>query len=199
MPTTSAYRVVNQGVSGDTTTDGLQRLPNVVADTPKLVILEFGGNDGLRGLPVASTRANLEQMVTALQKSGAKVVLAGITLPRNYGQEYIHPFEQMYVGLAKQYHLARIPFLLGWRRHRCAVDAARSHSSHRAGQCLSCQDGVPLHQAAALGSSPQSSEVYTTGLCRLSRSCRCIITTRHIFDAGAALNHNGNLKSPPAA
>jgi acyl-CoA thioesterase-1 len=106
------YHVVNEGVSGDTTTDGVQRLPNVLADQPRVVILEFGGNDGLRGLPVKTTRANLEQMIVALQKSGAKVVLAGMTLPRNYGQEYIHPFEQMYVALARQYHLSRIPFLL---------------------------------------------------------------------------------------
>ncbi len=104
--------MVNQGVSGDTTTDGVQRLPNVLAVKPRLVILELGGNDGLRGLPVKTTRANLEQMIVALQKTGATVVIAGMTLPRNYGQEYIHPFEQMYVALAKQYRLTRIPFLL---------------------------------------------------------------------------------------
>lgn len=107
-----SYRVINEGVSGDTTTDGVQRLPNVVAEKPKLVILEFGGNDGLRGLPVQTTRANLAQMITTLQGSGAKVVLAGMTLPRNYGQDYIHSFEQIYVDLAKQFHVARVPFLL---------------------------------------------------------------------------------------
>jgi len=106
------YRVVNLGVSGDTTTDGLERMPSVLALNPKIVILEFGGNDGLRGQPVAGAKTNLAQMIEALQKAGAEVVLAGMTLPRNYGPEYIHSFEQMYVELADQYHVARIPFLL---------------------------------------------------------------------------------------
>lgn len=106
------YRVVNLGVSGDTTTDGVERLPSVLAVHPKIVILEFGGNDGLRGLPVAAAKANLDRMIQALQASGARVLLAGMTLPRNYGPEYIHAFEQMYVDLANQYKLARIPFLL---------------------------------------------------------------------------------------
>jgi acyl-CoA thioesterase-1 len=106
------YRVVNLGVSGDTTTDGVERLPSVLAVRAAIVILEFGGNDGLRGLPVPAAKANLEKMIQAIQSSGAKVVLAGMTLPRNYGPEYIHAFEQMYVALADQYKLARIPFLL---------------------------------------------------------------------------------------
>ncbi|MDQ6678561.1 MAG: arylesterase [Acidobacteriota bacterium] len=106
------YRVVNAGVSGDTTTDGVERMREVLAVKPAVVILEFGGNDGLRGLPVAGTRANLEQMIVALQTSGAKVVLAGMTLPRNYGADYIRSFEKMYVDLAKQYKLVLIPFLL---------------------------------------------------------------------------------------
>jgi acyl-CoA thioesterase-1 len=106
------YRVVNLGVSGDTTTDGIVRLPSVLALHPALVILEFGANDGLRGLPVASARKNLADMIQSLQKSGSQVVLAGMTLPRNYGPEYIHSFEQMYVDLAKQFRLPRIPFLL---------------------------------------------------------------------------------------
>ena len=106
------YRIVNLGVSGDTTTDGVERLPTVLAVHPAIVILEFGGNDGLRGLPVTSTEKNLAVMTEALQKSGAKVLLAGMTLPRNYGPEYIHSFEQVYVELARQYHLVRIPFLL---------------------------------------------------------------------------------------
>jgi acyl-CoA thioesterase-1 len=106
------YRVVNLGVSGDTTTDGLERLPAVLAIHPAIVILEFGGNDGLRGLPVSSTQKNLAAMIEALKKSGAAVLLAGMTLPRNYGPEYIASFDQIYVDLAKQYRVARIPFLL---------------------------------------------------------------------------------------
>lgn len=106
------YRVVNAGISGDTTTDGLERIGTVTALRPSVAILEFGGNDGLRGLPVTTTRANLEQMILALQKTGAKVVLAGMTLPPNYGPEYIRSFEAVYKDLAQQYHLPLIPFLL---------------------------------------------------------------------------------------
>ncbi len=106
------YRIVNLGMSGDTTTDGIQRMPDVLAAKPVIVILEFGGNDGLRGLPVSTTRANLIQMVEGLQRAGIQILLAGMTLPRNYGLDYIQSFEQVYLDVAKQYHLARIPFLL---------------------------------------------------------------------------------------
>jgi acyl-CoA thioesterase-1 len=106
------YRVVNLGVSGDTTTDGVQRLPSVLALRPAIVILEFGGNDGLRGLPVTAARKNMAEMIDALKKAHAQILLAGMTLPRNYGPEYIHSFEQMYVELAQQENLPRIPFLL---------------------------------------------------------------------------------------
>jgi acyl-CoA thioesterase-1 len=106
------YRVINMGVSGDTTTDGVERLPSVLALKPALVILEFGANDGLRGQPVISAQQNLARMIEALRDARIAVVLAGMTLPRNYGPDYIRPFEQMYVDLAKQYSLPRIPFLL---------------------------------------------------------------------------------------
>jgi acyl-CoA thioesterase-1 len=107
-----AWHVVNAGISGDTTTDGVNRLSEVLASKPRVVILEFGGNDGLRGLPVETTRANLDQMVAALQGSGATVILAGMTLPPNYGPDYIRSFEQVYRDLAAKYKLTRIPFLL---------------------------------------------------------------------------------------
>jgi len=106
------YRIVNDGVSGDTTTDGLERVQTVIALKPAIVIVEFGGNDGLRGLPVSTTRDNLDQIIVALRKAGAKVVLAGMTLPPNYGPDYIHSFEGVYKDLAKQYRLPLIPFLL---------------------------------------------------------------------------------------
>jgi len=106
------YRVVNAGISGDTTSDALDRLDAVVALRPAIVILEFGGNDGLRGLPVATTRANLEQLITGLGKGGAKVVLAGMTLPPNYGPDYIRSFQRIYPELAAKYKVALIPFLL---------------------------------------------------------------------------------------
>ena len=106
------YHVVNAGVSGDTTTDGLERASTVAALKPAIVIVEFGGNDGLRGLPVGTTRANLDQIIMAMQKAGAKVVLAGMTLPPNYGPDYIRSFEGVYRDLAKQYRLPLLPFLL---------------------------------------------------------------------------------------
>ncbi len=107
-----AYRVANAGISGDTTTDGLARLGVVLADHPAIVILEFGGNDGLRGLPVDTTRANLDQMIACLRQGGATVVLAGMTLPPNYGPQYIQKFQRIYPDLAAKYKLPLIPFLL---------------------------------------------------------------------------------------
>jgi acyl-CoA thioesterase I len=106
------YRVVNDGVSGDTTQDGLARVSMVLAEKPAVVVLEFGANDGLRGQPVAMTEANLRQMIETLQKGGTKVVLAGMTLPPNYGADYIRKFEAMYKDLAAQYRLPLIPFFL---------------------------------------------------------------------------------------
>lgn len=106
------YRVDNQGVSGDTTTDGLARIDNVIAEKPALVLLEFGGNDGLRGVPVAETRKNLQEMIVRLKAAELPIVLLGITLPPNYGAEYVKEFTGMYPELAKQNHLQYMPFLL---------------------------------------------------------------------------------------
>jgi acyl-CoA thioesterase-1 len=106
------YRVDNQGISGNTTKDGVQRLPEILALHPAVVVVEFGGNDGLRGLPIADTRANLDQIVATLRRSGARVALAGITLPPDYGPDYILQFNQTYTLLAKKYRVPMLPFLL---------------------------------------------------------------------------------------
>jgi acyl-CoA thioesterase-1 len=106
------YQVINQGISGNTTKDGVDRLEDALRLKPVLVIVAFGGNDGLRGLPIAATRANLDQIVATLQHSGTKVVLGGITLPPNYGPDYIRQFDQTYVLLAAKYHVPLLPFLL---------------------------------------------------------------------------------------
>jgi acyl-CoA thioesterase-1 len=106
------WRVVNQGLSGDTTEGGVSRIDAATALKPEIVVLELGGNDGLRGLPLQTTRENLEAMIVAFQKAGAKVVLAGMTLPPNYGLDYIHQFEAIYRDLAAKYKLTLIPFLL---------------------------------------------------------------------------------------
>lgn len=106
------YRVVNMGIGGDTTTGGLARVQTVTALKPEIVLLELGGNDGLRGVPVAATRANLEQIIQALQAAGvSRIVLAGMSLPPNYGAGYIKAFENIYRDLAAKYKLTLIPFL----------------------------------------------------------------------------------------
>lgn len=106
------YRVVNLGVSGDTTSGGVSRISSAVNLKPAITILELGGNDGLRGVPLKATRANLESMTKSLLAAGSKVVIAGMTLPPNYGPDYIHEFEQIFVQLAAKYKLPRVKFLL---------------------------------------------------------------------------------------
>jgi len=106
------YRVINEGVSGNTTKDGLDRISRVIALHPQLVVLEFGGNDGLRGLPIETTHKNMASMIDQLQGARIKVALAGITLPPDYGPDYIAKFNAMYPALAKQYHVPLLPFLL---------------------------------------------------------------------------------------
>ncbi|HEY0161218.1 MAG TPA: arylesterase [Edaphobacter sp.] len=106
------YRVVNAGISGNTTKDGAERVDRVVALKAAVVVVEFGGNDGLRGLRIEDTRANLDKIVSTLTKSGTHVVLAGITLPPDYGPDYIQQFNQTYEMLAKKYHAPMLPFLL---------------------------------------------------------------------------------------
>ena len=106
------YHIVNAGISGNTTKDGLDRIHLVLARHPQIVVVEFGGNDGLRGLPIDQTQANLSSILDQLQASGAEVVLAGITLPPSYGPDYIKKFDAMYPALAKQHHVRFLPFLL---------------------------------------------------------------------------------------
>ena len=106
------YRVVNLGVSGDTTQDGLARVSTALAEKPAIVLLELGGNDGLRGIPLSITQANLAQMIEAFQGGGARVVLAGMSLPPNYGPAFIQKFEAVYKDLAAKYRVTLIPFLL---------------------------------------------------------------------------------------
>ncbi len=106
------YRVINAGVSGDTTAGGLRRVPWILNNKPELVILELGANDGLRGLSIDQTKSNLRQIVERLREAGAAVVLAGMKLPPNYGEDYTTRFEAIYPALAREYHLPLIPFFL---------------------------------------------------------------------------------------
>lgn len=106
------YRVINAGVSGDTTAGGLRRVDWVLKSRPEFVILELGGNDGLRGLNLQQTKANLAEIIQRCQAASVKVILAGMKLPPNYGADYIKGFEAIYPALAKQYRLTLIPFFL---------------------------------------------------------------------------------------
>jgi acyl-CoA thioesterase-1 len=106
------YRVLNLGVSGETTADGVARLPLVLAEKPDLVVLEFGANDGLRGISVDVATRNLEHMIDTLQKGGTRVVLAGMILPPSFATAYTRRFGAMFSDLADRYHLTLIPFIL---------------------------------------------------------------------------------------
>ncbi len=107
------YEVVNASISGDTTSGGLARLPRLLdVHDPAVVIIELGGNDGLRGQPVASMKDNLGQMIELVQEAGAEPVLAGIRIPPNYGVSYTEMFTSMYSELAQEYEIALVPFLM---------------------------------------------------------------------------------------
>ena len=108
----ASYRVVNEGISGNTTKDGLARVARVLALHPVLVVVEFGGNDGLRGLPIADTRRNLDELLRQLKGSGTTIALAGITLPPSYGGDYVRQFNATYTLLASKYKVPLLPFIL---------------------------------------------------------------------------------------
>ena len=109
----AAYRVVNASISGDTTNGGAARLPSALEKhAPDVVVIELGGNDGLRGLPLTVTRANLERIIVDSQTAGARVLLLGMRLPPNYGPAYNDAFHAIYEQLANQYQVGRVPFLL---------------------------------------------------------------------------------------
>ncbi|MBP8170706.1 MAG: arylesterase [Pseudomonas sp.] len=108
-----AYRVVNASVSGDTSAGGLARLPTLLAEhRPQLVIVELGGNDGLRGQAPAQLQQNLAAMVQQSQKAGAKVLILGMQLPPNYGVRYTTAFAAVFPQVANQTGAALVPFLL---------------------------------------------------------------------------------------
>ena len=106
------YRVVNAGVSGDTTAGGLRRLDWVLRARPAIVIVALGANDGLRGLPVDAMRANLETIVTRLTGAGVRVLLAGMRVPPNYGDAYARDFSAAFATVARRSGAAFMPFLL---------------------------------------------------------------------------------------
>jgi acyl-CoA thioesterase I len=107
-----AAQVLNAGVSGDTTADGVARLDWALADRPDIVLVELGANDALRGIDPKLTRANLDKILTRFQASGAKVMLLGMLAPANWGREYQQEFAAIYPDLAKQHNVPLYPFFL---------------------------------------------------------------------------------------
>lgn len=107
------WRVFNSSITGDTTQGGLARLPRLLErHQPGIVILALGGNDGLRGLSTEVTRDNLASMIELAQAQGAKVILAGIRIPPNYGSQYVQEFEGIYPTLSERYATALVPFFM---------------------------------------------------------------------------------------
>lgn len=109
-----AYKVVNAGVSGETSSGGNSRIDWVLRQPVDVFVLELGGNDGLRGIPVAETRKNLQSIIDKVKAKnpGVKIVLAGMQIPPNMGKQYTGEFREMYPELAKKNNIALIPFLL---------------------------------------------------------------------------------------
>ena len=106
------YRVINAGVSGDTTAGGLRRVDWALRLKPEIVILELGVNDALRGQKLAAVRANLDQLVSRFQAAGARVLVAGMRLPPNYGDRYAEDFHRLYAEVARAHQASLMPFFL---------------------------------------------------------------------------------------
>jgi acyl-CoA thioesterase-1 len=123
------YRVVNASISGDTTAGGRARLPALLrTHKPALVVIELGGNDGLRGGNLASTRDNLAAMVAAVQKANAKALLIGMKIPPNYGAAYVREFDALYASVARDAKVPLVPFFFeGFGERSDLFQADRIH------------------------------------------------------------------------
>jgi acyl-CoA thioesterase-1 len=128
------YRVVNAGVSGDTTAGALRRVDWVLRARPAIVVVALGANDGLRGLPPATMRDNLVAIVTRLRKSGARVLLIGMRLPPNYGAAYTREFAEAFDAVARKTSVPLLPFLLEGVAGRAALNLPDGIHPNAAGQ-----------------------------------------------------------------
>ena len=109
----SPWQVFNASISGETSSGGLTRLPSLIeSKKPKIILLELGANDALRGLTIDQTESNLRKMISLSKKSGAKVLLFGMQIPPNYGQQYTKQFKELYAKLATQEQIDLLPFFL---------------------------------------------------------------------------------------
>lgn len=124
-----SHAVVNASISGETTAGGRSRLPAALQQhRPKVVVIELGANDGLRGLPIAAMRDNLEAMIKTSQQAGARVLLIGMRIPPNYGRDYTEKFAATFSELAQAHKTALVPFLFeGFALRTDAFQADRLH------------------------------------------------------------------------
>jgi len=123
------HRVINASITGDTTAGGRARLPALLArHKPAIVVLELGGNDGLRGGNLLSTRENLTAMVAAVQRAGAKALIIGMKIPPNYGPAYVREFDALFAGVAKAHKVPLVPFFFeGFGENNEMFQADRIH------------------------------------------------------------------------
>jgi acyl-CoA thioesterase I len=132
--------LINASISGDTTSGGVSRLPALLEKyRPTHVMIELGGNDALRGLPLQATRDNLTRMTQAAQTGGAKVLLIGMQVPPNYGQDYANRFADLYGSIAKTQKTALVPFLL-----KGIADAPNAHELFQADRIHPAAQAQPL-------------------------------------------------------
>lgn len=128
------YRIVNASISGETTAGGLSRLSAVLnKHQPRLVLLQLGANDGLRGLPISQTEANLRKMLELVSANGGKAVIIGIRLPPNYGMDYAKEFDSLFLRIGSQTNTPVVPFLLdGFAQDPNFFQADGIHPNERA-------------------------------------------------------------------
>lgn len=150
-------RVVNAGLSGDTTAGGLERLDWVLRRRPDVVVLELGPNDGLRGLPLDDTEANLRRLVEGARESGARVLLAGLQIPPNYGPDYARRFQEMYPRIAEEMDVPLIPFLLEGVGGEPDYNLPDGIHPNARGQRMLAENVVP-HLVAMLGEEGEEGE-----------------------------------------
>lgn len=140
-------RVINAGISGDTSAGGAARLAWSLADQPDIVIVELGANDALRGLSPQQTRENLAAILTQLRKNKIRVILAGMKAPRNLGEDYYNSFDSLYPALAQEFQVPLYPFFLEGVAGRSDLNQADGIHPNRAGYEVIVDKIMPLVEA----------------------------------------------------
>lgn len=149
-------RVINAGVSGDTTAGGLARLDWLLSQKPDMVVVGLGGNDGLRGLPLEEAEDNLRKIVLRAREAGAKVLLLGMQIPPNYGPEYTKGFAEMYPRLAQELDVPLVPFLLEGVGGEESLNQADGIHPTAAGQVKVAATVAPYVEAMVAPAAPVS-------------------------------------------